>query len=391
MPRVNPEILRWARETADLSAEDAARALGIGGVRSPGEELIRRYEEGEAEPSRPLLLKMTKVYRRPLLAFYLAEPPRRGERGEDFRSLPGERQAESRGQLDALVRDVYVRQRLIKTTLEEADEAARRLFVGSVRQGQGIENVCGLVRSGIDFDLTEFRNHRRVEDAFGYLREKIEQTGVFVLLIGNLGSHHSNLSAEVFRGFALADEIAPFIVINDQDAKSAWSFTALHELVHIWLGKTGVSGGEIEQGVERFCNDVASRILLPTEELGGFLVRDGDAEKLVFDIGEFSRVRKISSTMVAYRLYQAGVISREKWQAVTRRFRELWLQEKATARRAGEGASGPNYFVVRRHRMGNALLNVVRRNLSEGILTPTKAGKVLGVRPHNVTTLLGGA
>ncbi|WP_246979766.1 ImmA/IrrE family metallo-endopeptidase [Aromatoleum anaerobium] len=293
--------------------------------------------------------------------------------------------------MDALVRDVYVRQRLIKTTLEEADEATRHRFVGCVRQAQGIEEVCGLIRSGIGFDLAEFRRHRRVEDAFGYLRGKIEQTGIFVLLIGNLGSHHSNVSPEVFRGFALADEIAPFIVINDQDAKPAWSFTVLHELVHIWLGKTGVSGGEIEQGVERFCNDVASRILLPANELGEFPIRDGDTERLVLDIGEFSRTRKISGAMVAYRLYQAGAISKVKWQTVTQRFRELWLHEKVTARRAGEGTSGPDYFVVRRHRMGNALLDVVRRNLSEGILTPTKAGKVLGVRPHNVTTLLGGA
>jgi hypothetical protein len=35
----------------------------------------------------------------------------------------------------------------------------------------------------------------------------------------------------VFRGFAPADDLAPFIVINDNDP--AHSFTLLHELVHI--------------------------------------------------------------------------------------------------------------------------------------------------------------
>lgn len=390
MPHVNPEILRWARETAGLSPDEAARSLSLGGVRYSGEELLRRYEEGVSEPSRPLLLKMAKAYRRPLLAFYLSEPPRRGERGEDFRSLPGERLAESRGQLDALVRDVYVRQRLVRTTLEEADEATPHPFVGSIRQEQGVKEVCHLVSHGLSFDLTEFRRQRGVEDSFGYLRAKIEQAGIFVLLIGNLGSHHSNVSPEVFRGFALADDIAPFIVVNDQDAKSAWSFTALHELVHIWLGKTGISGGSVEQGVERFCNDVASHLLLPVSDLVDFTARDGAVDQLAQDIGEFARVRRVSSSMVAYRLYQASVITKETWQAVTQQFRELWLQEKAAARKRADQSSGPNYYVVRRHRVGGALLDVVRRNLAEGILTPTKAGKVLGVRPNNVNTMLGG-
>jgi hypothetical protein len=61
----------------------------------------------------------------------------------------------------------------------------------------------------LQFDLRVFRAQRTAEDAFKYLRTQVERTGVFVLLIGNLGSHHSNVSVEVFRGFALADDVAP--------------------------------------------------------------------------------------------------------------------------------------------------------------------------------------
>ena len=39
---------------------------------------------------------------------------------------------------------------------------------------------------------------------------------------------------------------------------------------------------------------------------------------------------------------------------------------------------GPNYYIVRRHRLGAALLNFVARNMSEGVLTPTRASKLLG-------------
>ena len=91
-----------------------------------------------------------------------------------------------------------------------------------------------------------------------------------MLLLGNLGSYHTNIPLEIFRGFAVADALAPMIVINDQDAKTAWGFTALHELAHLWLGSTGVSGGDPAVQIEQYCNDVAGEILLPAAELKDF-------------------------------------------------------------------------------------------------------------------------
>jgi hypothetical protein len=105
----------------------------------------------------------------------------------------------------------------------------------------GVGAVLSSIRQTIGVDLTAFRAQGSPEAAFALLRSKVETAGVFVLLIGNLGTHTA-IDVAAFRGFALADNIAPFIVINDQDAKSAWSFTLLHELAHLWIGETGVSG-----------------------------------------------------------------------------------------------------------------------------------------------------
>jgi transcriptional regulator with XRE-family HTH domain len=105
MPEVNPKILRRARETACLSIEEAAAKLGIDAARGvPGRESLARLEAGETEPTRPLLVKMAKQYRRPLLTFYLPEWPRTGERGEDFRTLPPEHSRRDGALIDALIR-----------------------------------------------------------------------------------------------------------------------------------------------------------------------------------------------------------------------------------------------------------------------------------------------
>lgn len=391
MPSVNPDVLRWARTTAGLSLDEAANGLQLGSVRLTPTEALQRFEDGTVEPSRPLLLRMVKVYRRPLLVFYLPKPPAQGDRGEDFRTLPQGREEESAGKLDAIVRDVFVRQRLVKEALEDAEEAVELPFVGSARMDQPFENVCKRIRDTLQFDVNEFRKRRNIEDAFRYLRDQVEKLGVFVLLIGNLGSHHSNVSADVFRGFALADKISPFIVVNDQDAKAAWSFTVLHELAHIWLGETGISVGTFEKQIERYCNDIASEILVPKDELARWQPRATGIDELEQDINDFAGPRKVSRSLVVYRLFIAGRIDKPTWETLSGRFRDIWLREKAAGKQAAaEAENGPSYYVVRRHRLGGALVKMVKRTMDEGILTPTKAGRVLGVRPSNVVLLVDG-
>jgi hypothetical protein len=231
MPAVNPEILRWARETAGLSLGRAVVAVGLKDTRkSRAVDRLAALEAGEAQPSRPLLLKMAQKYRRPLLAFYLESPPRKGDRGEDFRSTP-ERQTDSEPLVDALVRDVRARQQSVRDVLVDED-APRLPFIGAAKLADGVDGVLASIRNTIRLDVAEYRAQVSPESAFALLRSRVEAVGIFVLLIGNLGSHHTAIDVEAFRGFALADDIAPFIVINEQDAAPASSFTLLHELTH---------------------------------------------------------------------------------------------------------------------------------------------------------------
>jgi len=368
-----------------LSLDDAASALGFNGKQRSGEERLSAIESGAEAVTRAQLVKMARVYRRPILVFYMEKPPAVAPRGEDFRTLPPELAKESAGEVEMLVRDVYVRQQLVRSALEDAEEAEQRAYVGQASPSMKVSAFADQIRKAIGFDRAVFRVAKTTEDAFAYARDCVERSGVFVLLMGNLGSHHSNISPEVFRGFALADKVAPFIVINDQDAKTAWSFTLFHELAHVWLGQTGISGAYYESKVERFCNQVASELLLPAEEFNGWKPAFGDVNSLVNAIGEFAGPRKLSRALVAYRLLLAGVISEDMWHSASKTLRELWLRERQQTKQQG---GKPSYYVVRRHRVGGALLQVVRRGLQEGILTPTKAGRVLGVKPTNVEPLL---
>jgi Zn-dependent peptidase ImmA (M78 family) len=386
MPRVNPDILKWARETAGLTPVEAAAALGFKDTRgATAEERLLGLELGDAEPSRSLLLRMAKQYRRSLLVLYQTERPSKAERGHDFRTLPQERSAAAEGALDALVRDIAVRQGLVRSVIEAEPDATRLTFVGSMDQRSGVEAVAQSIQRTIKFEIEEFRAAASAALAFAALRARTEAVGIFVLLAGNLGSHHTSIDVEHFRGFAIADPFAPFVVINDQDARSAWSFTLLHELAHLWLGESGISGYATDDTLEQFCNDVASSLLLPGHELNQLALGQTDTDALAASIGGFAASRNISSTLVAYRLYRAGRIGARAWNTLRDFFYRRWTDERVGNRaRNRESENGPNYYIVRRHRIGPALVDFVRRSLAEGELTTVKAGRVLGVRPKNV-------
>ena len=220
MSTINPDILIWARESNGLSLEDAARKLNLKDtVTATAAEKLLAYEGGKAL-TRPLLLRMVKQYRKPLLTFYLPNPPALADRGEDFRTLPNGISPEEDALVDVLIRDIKARQSMLRETLIEEDEAEELPFIGSAAMNAGFMNVATNITEILNFSLIEFRRHKEVSKAFKYLRTLAESLGVYVLLKGDLGSHHTVIDTSVFRGFVLSDDYAPFIVINDQDSLS---------------------------------------------------------------------------------------------------------------------------------------------------------------------------
>lgn len=388
MTKINHEILSWARETAGLSVEEAAHKLHIkDGKTDTAEDKLLAYENNLAEPSRSMLLNMAKAYRRPILTFYLDKPPRIGDRGEDFRTLPYRLAGEENVYIDVLIRDIKARQSLIRQTLIDESEEFKLEFIGRSTVEQGVEYVTETLRKALKLDTDGFRKQRNYEDAFKILRHQAEKMGVFILLQGNLGSYHTNISVEAFRGFALADDIAPFIVINDRDAKSAWSFTLLHEMVHLLLGQTGISGAFAENKIEKFCNNVASEMLLPSIEFKRYHPAELDFVNIREEISNYAFSMKISSSHVAYRLYQRGDIDEDLWTKLSHYYQEQWKKQHDKEReKSKEQEGGPNYYVVRQYKLG-ALVALVQRFAYSGAISTTRAGILLNIRPLKVHRL----
>ena len=389
MPNVNPEILIWARETAGLTSEAAAGKLGFRDSRKwTAVERLRAYESGQDPPSRSVLSIMAEKYRRPILTFYLPKPPLKGDTGADFRTLSAAAPPKDDPTLDALLRDVRVRQSILRAALEDEDEVEPLRFVNSMSMNDGKAAVLAYMNALLNVDVRDYRTQRDANDAFNLLRTAAERVGVFVILKGNLGSYHTDISLETFRGFALSDKVAPFIVINPNDYRSEWSFTLLHELAHLLLGQTGVGNVSFDNATERFCDDVAGDFLLPDDELRTLAIDakpdTPDIEDVSERISQFANEHNLSRRMIAYKAYRRGALNRNIYDRLASDFRRQWFATKK--QKQGQGG-GPDYYIMQRHRIGERIISLTDRMMSAGALSTTKAAKVLGVKPQRIQAL----
>ena len=383
---VNPAILAWARTRAGLGLQEAAARFGIKMAR------LESIENGEvgAVVSRTLFKKMVTAYRQPALVFYLSRPPEPEDYGAEFRKAVESESKEVSIVLESLVRNAWVRQSIVKSTMESEDEARPVSFVGTLSIQEGEHHAVEVLTRTIGGEQTleDYHSRSNAREAFNIVRRSIEKAGVFVILKGDLGNYLSSIPTTAFRGLAISDKIAPFIVVNPDDSFPARSFTLLHEMVHLLLGTSSISRENyIEETVERFCNRVASHCLLPEEALEGFHLRSvpGSLDQ-VNEIGDFAAGMNLSGTMVAYRLFLSGRIDQSNFEHLRQRFFRMWKSNKDSKIRPAK--SSPSYYVVQRSRLGESLLRFTERMLASDAISTSRAATILDVNPINVGAIL---
>lgn len=131
---------------------------------------------------------------------------------------------------------------------------------------------------------------------------------------------------------------------------------------------------------------MAARYLLDPAELSEIRAREAlDLDDLKVRIGEFAGPLNLSRKMVAYNLLRSDLITASTYRFLSDEFDAERLKESDRA-----NGGGPDYYTVRRHRVGPGLVEFVRRMVAGGALTTTKAGRVLGVKPTAVDRLVSG-
>jgi Zn-dependent peptidase ImmA (M78 family) len=360
---IKPELLRWARERSGLGRLALAHRF----------PQLDAWERRELSPTLKQLEGFAKATHTPVGYLFLQEPPVERVPIPDFRTVGNELIGHPSPDLLDTVYICQQRQEWYRDFARSDGEEALP-FVGSVNLTDGVEAAAATIRGALGFDVEERRQMPTWTDALRRFIEQADALGVLVMVNGVVGSNNRRkLDPQEFRGFALADKLAPLVFINGADAKAAQMFTLAHELAHIWLGLSAVSDTQASQvpehGVERWCNRVAAELLVPlTVVRAEYEPRNPLRE----EINRLARRFKVSTLVVLRRMHDTGGLTRGQfWRA---------YREELERLRAMPAGSGGDFYLTLGARAGKRFARALIVSTLEGRSSFTEAFRLLGFR-----------
>lgn len=370
---VQPALFTWARQRARL--DEAVLA-----TRFPH---LAEWEAGEVQPTLRQLEQFAQATHAPLGFFFLPAPPEEALPIPDFRTM-----GQGIPRLTADLLDViYSCQNRQTWYRDEAlvNGETPLPFVSSVTVAMPPADAAGLIREQLGFSVQARRDCPNWTEALRMFIAQAEKAGVMVMVSGVVMNNNTRpLDPQEFRGFALADTVAPLVFINGADSKAAQMFTLAHELAHLWLGQTALSDAAMAEpsahATETWCNRVAAELLVPQADL---LAELHKGEALDAALKRLARHFKVSTLVLLRRMLDVGWMDRATFWAAYR-------AEEARLRAIAERSSGGgDFYRTTVSRVGKRFAQSLVASTLEGRTLYRDAFRMLGIAKPGTFNELG--
>lgn len=328
---VSKDILDWVMSRIRMEEISAAVA----------QRLLQWYN-GEKTPTFNQVEEASRATGIPLGYFFLTTPPKEALPLLDYRTVDSlELQKPSRNLIDT----IHNMEQIQEWTKEELvrSGASALPFVGALKNSSQYSMFVSKVREILDLPIDWFSQSKTPDDSFRYIRSKISDAGVIVMMNGVVGSNtHRPLAIDEFRAFALVDDYAPLVFINSNDSTSGRLFSLLHELVHILMGKNNFfndrysAHGQINPA-ETICNAVAAEILVPDVlfvSKWSETIAQSNAEATIASLARFF---KCGMTVIARKALDHRFITKQLYAKVSQLAVQLYNEHKKKAKESPGG------------------------------------------------------
>ena len=359
---VKPELLVWACERAGIAPDAIAERI----------KAFPAWLSGTAQPTLKQLEHFARTTHTAIGYFFLAAPPVERVPIPDFRTLANRHVARPSANLLDVVYACQQRQSWYRDFARSTGQDPLP-FVGAVQLGSDVEAAAAAMRSELGFDVAQRSRLATWTEALRLFIDQADASGVLVMVSGIVGNNtHRALDPEEFRGFALADDLAPLVFINGADTKAAQMFTLAHELAHVWLGQSAVSdvgpASAPSRDVEVWCNRVAAEFLVPLA-----LLKDlyRPRAELGGEVARLAKHFKVSTLVILRRIHDAGGLTRDQFGAA-------YQQEVARLRAVAKG-SGGDFYRTQTARVGKRFARALVASTLEGETLYRDAFRLLGV------------
>lgn len=338
----NPKIIAWAMERVGKEPHDFASIS----------KNAERWITGEKVPTVKQMERLAEKTHVPLPYFYNDAIPHMSLQIPDYRTTYAGTAESPSPELYETINLMLSRQDWLSAYLKDAGYEPLD-FVGACAGTRDVKNAASKIRSILSLEDGWARSLKS-DEAVAFLRKAIESAGVYTCA----GSffHHGSRPYDVneFRGFVLADNYAPIIFLNTQDAKSAQLFTLVHEFAHLLFNETGVDDTVYEiPEKEDLCDSVAAEVLVPDPLV--FSCFDQMVPEKAVDT--LRKTTKASEIVCLRRARELGCIGRNEFFKLYADYKRM-LEETGILKRTKNGG-GPSYYVVKKNMLGDLFADTV--------------------------------
>ena len=357
-----------------MDIEEAAKRIGT------TSDKLDAWERGDATPTVRQARVLAETYGRSFLELFRQEPPplqesdlipdfrlhrdagepREGRDLLDIQAWAEEMRLNAIDLYDVVSEPVPGLPRHLRAGLQESPEVAAVRAREVV--GFAVEDQIGLksaLRSGVP----------------AALRRALDKAGILVL-------RESGLAKLGARGMCIFATPLPVIVYSSE-SPSAQVFTLAHELGHVALGESAISGAPPGQGaashgrtVEQWCNHFAAAFLVPAGDLAAHWAKPNVPQPRIEDIAlsSLSKRYAVSDHAMLLRLIELRYVdSTFYWNEM----RAILMAREASFRGGGRS----EYYGTRyRSARGDLYTGLVMEAWSSGRISNHNAAEFMGIK-----------
>lgn len=376
--QLSTKTLEWAANKNGSSLSEFARALYR--KESAADSIVR------GELTLAQVRKFAEQAKVPFGFLFLPNPPHKfspANKLVDFRTVKNNEPL-SDDFLD-IYKDIEHKQSWYREHLVSID-AQKLSFVGKYEHNQTSTNtvIAGDIRKTLNLGSIE-RHVGNAEDYFNVLAQQCEAAGILVFKNSVVVNNNKRkLNSEEFRGFVIADSYAPAVFINGEDTKYANIFTLAHELVHIWLGESGISDADKNSNNphEIKCNAIAAEVLVPADIF--LQAWESNEQEHRQKIITLNRTFKVSELVIARIALTNNKISQDFYNLIQTEVEKRWREYKAK-QRATDG--GPPFALTLPIKNSRRVTGVVLSLLKSNQMTPSEASILLNISAIKVMSV----
>ena len=359
---IKSNLLSWARERAGMDFYSLERRF----------PRLADWEDGRIKPTLKQIERFAKATYTPVGYFFLDEPPVEKIPIPDFRTVRNEYTVRPSPNLLDTIYMCQQRQEWYHDYTHSMGEEPLP-FVGAASIKDNVVVTAAKMRQFIGFDIDARKMMPTWADALRQFIDQVDSIGIMVMCSGVvMNNNYRHLNPEEFRGFAMADKLAPLVFINGADTKAAQMFTLAHEIAHIWLGLSAVSDVQAswisDHQVERWCNKVAAEFLVPLDLIKHDFQKNEDLQD---ELNRLARRFKVSTLVILRRIYDADGITLNKFQQVYQ------MEVERLISIVTKGGGG-NFYLTQAARVSKRFARALIANTLEGQTLHRDAFRMLG-------------